>query len=289
MNSILEGACNHSCIDYYFDESHSQLLIRLLEPLGQQIITMTMTSAKTATGNTDFSSMSVKQLRAYLTQAGVDASAFLEKYELIAAARKVEQTNFDDEAHKIFAQLNLQPSTANQYANLDAIWRHPTGGGTVYVGNYVAASDRLTLDERNITAVVNCQGLDSQNYFEGDPKITYHRFPVATLSHSRLSGFMAGKQKALKGMTPTFDFLDEQTAKGQSVLVHCLAGAHRAGTVGVAYLMYKTGMGVDQAIATAKKCRPIIGPFATLLALLRYLEKDLQLQAQEEEEEEVHV
>ena len=34
-------------------------------------------------------------------------------------------------------------------------------------------------------------------------------------------------------------------------------------------------MGVDDAIAVAKNCRPVISPFATLLALLRNLEKDL--------------
>ena len=85
-------------------------------------------------------------------------------------------------------------------------------------------------------------------------------------------------ENGLKG-SPThraeLQFIEKHISVGHSVLIHCLAGAHRAGTCGVAYLMWKTGMGVDDAIAVAKNCRPVISPFATLLALLRNLEKDL--------------
>eukprot|EP00566_Odontella_aurita_P033855 CAMPEP_0113578012 /NCGR_PEP_ID=MMETSP0015_2-20120614/29222_1 /TAXON_ID=2838 /ORGANISM="Odontella" /LENGTH=55 /DNA_ID=CAMNT_0000481725 /DNA_START=667 /DNA_END=834 /DNA_ORIENTATION=- /assembly_acc=CAM_ASM_000160 len=48
--------------------------------------------------------------------------------------------------------------------------------------------------------------------------------------------------------------------------------------MGVAYLMYKSGMGVDEALRTAKEARPVIGPFGNLLELLRCLERDLEVQ-----------
>jgi len=64
--------------------------------------------------------------------------------------------------------------------------------------------------------------------------------------------------------------------KGESVLVHCLAGAHRAGTTGVAFLMYKIGVSFDDALTAAKRCRPVINPFGTLLNLLTLLERELQ-------------
>ena len=35
-----------------------------------------------------------------------------------------------------------------------------------------------------------------------------------------------------------FDFVDRELGGGRSVLVHCLAGAHRAGTAGTACLMH---------------------------------------------------
>lgn len=35
-----------------------------------------------------------------------------------------------------------------------------------------------------------------------------------------------------------FDFIDNAIANGGSVLIHCLAGAHRAGTTGCACLVH---------------------------------------------------
>ena len=43
-----------------------------------------------------------------------------------------------------------------------------------------------------------------------------------------------------------FDFVEGALAAGSSVLIHCLAGAHRAGTTGCLLLMHKTGLGADQ-------------------------------------------
>ena len=37
---------------------------------------------------------------------------------------------------------------------------------------------------------------------------------------------------------PLFDFVDSKLGAGESVLIHCLAGAHRAGTAGTACLMH---------------------------------------------------
>lgn len=222
----------------------------------------------------DYDQKSVGELRRLLALRGHDCSSYLEKEELIAAARRLDATNYDEEAQKLFAKLNLQPTSRHRWSNLDAIWRHPSeGGGIVYVGNYVAASNRKTLDERGITRVVNCQDQDSQNYFENDPNITYFRFHAARLAIIKTRSQGEG---TLGGFLPVFNFIDENVSNGRSVLVHCLAGAHRAGTCGVAYLMYKANLGVDEAIVVAKKCRPVIGPFATLLALLRYLELDLE-------------
>ena len=41
----------------------------------------------------------------------------------------------------------------------------------------------------------------------------------------------------LKFFAPAFNFIDRALEKGNNVMVHCLAGAHRAGTTGVAYMM----------------------------------------------------
>ena len=56
--------------------------------------------------------------------------------------------------------------------------------------------------------------------------------------------------------------------RGASVLVHCLAGAHRAGTAAVLLLMHKHGWDAASAIAAAKQLRPIINPIGHLPGLL---------------------
>jgi hypothetical protein len=67
---------------------------------------------------------------------------------------------------------------------------------------------------------------------------------------------------------PMFAFIEEAISKGENVLVHCLAGAHRAGTTGCACLVHFADMEVAEAISTAKACRRIIDPIGQLPAFL---------------------
>ena len=51
---------------------------------------------------------------------------------------------------------------------------------------------------------------------------------------------------------------DGATEAGGSVLVHCLAGAHRAGTAGTSIVMYKGGMRLKPALRTSKMLRSAV-------------------------------
>ena len=66
-----------------------------------------------------------------------------------------------------------------------------------------------------------------------------------------------------------FAVIDGALAKGESVLVHCLAGAHRAGTTGIMCLMHYAGMSSLEAVPTAKRLRPVIDPIGRFPELLR--------------------
>ena len=55
--------------------------------------------------------------------------------------------------------------------------------------------------------------------------------------------------------TPLFKFLESVTNSGGNVMVHCLAGAHRAGTSSIAWLMYADGHSANQAIKKAQSKR----------------------------------
>ena len=111
-----------------------------------------------------------------------------------------------------------------------------------------------------VTHVVNCTD-NMPQFHERDtkePKITYLRFPTSFwMQHERkLPEFIrresprhmpARHTRALEpnhrhcvcALAALFEFVDGALAKGESVLVHCLAGAHRAGTTGCMLLMYK--------------------------------------------------
>ena len=73
-----------------------------------------------------------------------------------------------------------------------------------------------------------------------------------------------------------FVFLDDELGQGNSVLIHCLAGAHRAGTAGVASLMYLVGMDAAEATIAAKALRPAINPIGSFPQLLGLLDAGMK-------------
>jgi len=182
----------------------------------------------------------------------------------INASRGGQQAklDFDEEARALWARLNLDPSSrvTGQWNATDAIFRHAEGGGIVYVGNAVAAESLSMLTSLGITRVVNCTHGTSAipNYHAG--KLQYYTFPISHWSMNVNSSH----ESVIRFIAPMLAFIEEALQNGESVLVHCLAGAHRAGTTGCAILMHYAQMDPHTAIKTAKKCRPIIDPIGQL-------------------------
>jgi len=158
------------------------------------------------------------------------------------------------------------------YHDLDCV--HDEGGttGKVYIGNLTSAQSSKILQEHKITCVVNCQDSSSENFFEKDPQFRYLRFPVSFWARAKQ---MNTDEGILTFFSEFFNFIDRKTKEGHNVLIHCLAGAHRAGTAGVAYCMYKKRMKFRQALAHCKGIRPIVDPFGQLEELLGRLEHAL--------------
>lgn len=89
--------------------------------------------------------------------------------------------------------------------------------------------------------------------------------------HTRHPTAAATQAMAESFFQPVFDAVDAAIDAGESVLVHCMAGAHRAGTVGMAIVMRQSagagGGGGNQkfapyevTLAAARKRRPILDP-----------------------------
>mmetsp|Transcript_2008 Transcript_2008/g.3755 ORF Transcript_2008/g.3755 Transcript_2008/m.3755 type:complete len:228 (+) Transcript_2008:23-706(+) len=194
-----------------------------------------------------------------------------------AAMARQDRPDYDEEARKLFALLNLPPSGAAsaesskglyRYNNLDPIFKHPVTGARVFIGNASASSTREILRDNGITHIVNCTS-DMQNAFEGrDPSIIYFRFDIYKF-FSQLD--LKTHHGVLEFFTPVFQWIDAATAAGHSVLIHCLAGAHRAGTTGVAYSMHAADLDAQTAIFACKSCRPAVDPIGDLSTLLGQL------------------
>ena len=69
--------------------------------------------------------------------------------------------------------------------------------------------------------------------FYDDEQFNYCLFGVSSLSGE---GY-AAPEEVLNAFAPVHGFIEDALESGGSVLVHCLAGAHRAGTTGVSYMM----------------------------------------------------
>ena len=59
----------------------------------------------------------------------------------------------------------------------------------------------------------------------------------------------------LKFFSPVHSFIDKAMAAGQNVMVHCLAGAHRAGTTGISYVMKSCQLNFKDALKLTQSRR----------------------------------
>ena len=207
-----------------------------------------------------------------------------------------ENTAADTDKHG-----HVAPLPVIDLAPLNILWKSEQGDGAVYVGGMQAASSHSLLAEHGITHVVNCMNRPSLNV---EPGVEYFDFPIEkyhshcpALPHThaewesvtqalRHSGdqqslhitdadleIMASAVRAF--FEPAMQFIQAACEKGGHVLIHCFAGAHRAGTTGVAFLMRMEKMKADDAILTAKVLRHVIDPKAHgylyyLLIMLEY-------------------
>jgi len=196
---------------------------------------------------------------------------------------------YSEKARQLFAQLNLSPTGASTpaarahygYNDLDPVWQHPGTKARVFIGNVTASGTRATLVKNDITCIVNCTD-DLKNAFEEDikdsknlkkdPPITYFRFDI----YKCFSLDLSKDEDVIKFWAPVLHFIDACTEQGRNVLIHCLAGAHRAGTTGCAYVLYAAKMDRETAVQACKLCRPIVAPDGELERALDRLEGALK-------------
>ena len=136
--------------------------------------------------------------------------------------------------------------TGGQYNAVDPLWQHPETRAVFYVGNQTAASNLALLQKHGITHVVNCTD-NMPNYHENASGMKYHRFDISRF-HRQVKteadadrfvksmldfvGRHLSESLAFAWLPSGAPLLGSALASGKNVMVHCLAGAHRAGTTG---------------------------------------------------------
>jgi len=179
---------------------------------------------------------------------------------------------------ELLASLGLDDANASKRANMNAVWKGDNGA-TIFVGNDTAARGPASAFKASgITHVVNCTD-DLPNYCSaGAGAPSYLRFNIAAWKSAGHSDFRTSPHAdVIAHLERMLAWVDAALAGGGNVLVHCLAGAHRAGTTGIVCVMHKTGMGAREATAIAQRARPIIEPiydFAECLQVFEAAQRD---------------
>ena len=114
------------------------------------------------------------------------------------------------------------------------------------------------LNAHGIQYVVNCQGVDSENYHADKGQITYLRFPIGETYRSPFD--MNSSTGVVRYFIVFLDFVGQVMKEGGGYLIHFLAGAFSARIAGVAWLMYANNLSVEDAIKLGKSRRDVIDP-----------------------------
>mmetsp|Transcript_12078 Transcript_12078/g.26697 ORF Transcript_12078/g.26697 Transcript_12078/m.26697 type:complete len:280 (-) Transcript_12078:74-913(-) len=219
-------------------------------------------------GNADLRGLTQDQVAAVYASPQTPRSV---KDQIVATRTDVlEETECD---FSVVGERLLQEILESEKANYkpcSAIWTHPTSGGQLFIANQASATSKDVLQEHKVGFIVNCLDyLGTPAPFHDDPDVRYLYYPVA---YWREAASDRSPKSVARVLAPLLGSVRDNLEKGGSVMIHCLAGCHRAGTAGVAGLMELCNLDFKSALCAAKVARPSVDPMAHLQALLRKFE-----------------
>lgn len=133
----------------------------------------------------------------------------------------------------------------------------------LYLGSLGAANNRSALKGLNVTHILTV----AHSLAPAHPNdFVYKVIEVADREDVALSQFF----------DECFAFIEEARSSGGGVLVHCFAGRSRSVTIVVAYLMFKRGMSLSEALQYVRMKRPMISPNSGFKLQLQEYERFLQ-------------
>ncbi|NJE41646.1 dual specificity protein phosphatase family protein [Thermococcus sp. GR6] len=91
--------------------------------------------------------------------------------------------------------------------------------------------------------------------------------------HSPIPDFMA---PSIEQLFEILRWIEENTAEGKRVLIHCMGGSGRSGTVAVAWLMYSQGLSLREALSMVRSLKPSAVETREQMEVLEKLEELLR-------------
>lgn len=175
--------------------------------------------------------------------------------ELVTEARRL------DELHDAVGQ-NFRP----HHQTMNPVW--VVGQAVLFLGGWRCANDWTLMEENNIKLVVNCtDSVQSHPDLGKKGGTSFIQFMV-TRAHRARDVYAMFRDEV-------FEAVVDALAAGKSVLIHCRAGAHRAGTVTCALVMYMGHLSMDEAVRSVKRSRSVVSISGTFCLVLRDLEAAL--------------
>jgi atypical dual specificity phosphatase len=127
--------------------------------------------------------------------------------------------------------------------------------GTLYLTNYIGASNLELLKSNNITHIINITDL-IENYFESEllptglPMFTYLKIAIPDAHNIIITDYFL----------ETFEFIDNAIKNGGRILVHCFAGKSRSASIVIGYIMKKEKITFENALQVVQLIRPCVEP-----------------------------
>ena len=127
----------------------------------------------------------------------------------------------------------------------------------LFIGSYPESADdieRLKC-EAGVTAVLNLQTDDDMRYFKLDWDSLLHHYKSCGIELRRVPVRDFDAVDLRRKLPACVSMFNDLVESGHTVYLHCSAGAGRSPTVAIAYLFWRYGWGLDQAVAHVIQCR----------------------------------
>jgi len=128
----------------------------------------------------------------------------------------------------------------------------------LFIGSYPESAEEIERLKREtgVTAVLNLQTDDDMRYFKLDWDLLVKAYKSSGIELHRLAVRDFDAVDLQQKLPACVSALNDLLESGHTVYLYCSAGAGRSPTVAIAYLFWRHGWGLDQAVAHVMQCRP---------------------------------